>query len=79
MSVDGVSSEALVIPLTWEVSRPGGIITFDGPVPVSLEVRAGFLFDVEVRFEADDSFDGIAKTYGVSGVADVKLAGVRSC
>jgi uncharacterized protein (TIGR02217 family) len=79
VSVDGDDPSALFIPLTWSVSRTTGIIQFSGPVPIGLEVRAGFLFDVEVRFENDDSFDGIAKDYGLSGNADVTLVSVRGC
>lgn len=80
--VDGVLPEALPPPLTplhWTVSRPGGVVTFDGPVPLGLPVTAGFLFDVEVRFEADDSFEAIAKEFSASGVSGLRLIGVRSC
>jgi uncharacterized protein (TIGR02217 family) len=77
--VDGDAPEDLIIPLTWTVSRPGGVIQFDGPVPLGMPVTAGYLFDVEVRFEADDSFEGIAKAYSAAGVSDLKLIGVRSC
>ena len=82
VSVNGQLPADLVVPnvpLTWTVSRPGGVVTFSGPPRPGIVVRAGFLFDVEVRFEADDSFDGIAKDYGVSGIANLKFLGVRSC
>lgn len=63
----------------WTVSRPGGVVTFDTPPSPGHVVRAGFLFDVEVRFESDDAFDGIAQTYGVGGFADITLVEVRPC
>ena len=63
----------------WTVSRPGGVVTFTTPPTPGQVVRAGFLFDVEVRFESDDTFDGIVRTYGVGGFADINLAGVRAC
>jgi uncharacterized protein (TIGR02217 family) len=80
--VNGIPPEDLstpYTPLAWTVSRPGGVVTFDGPVPLGLEVTAGYLFDVEVRFESDESFEGIAKAYTASGVSDLNLISVRSC
>lgn len=66
-------------PYTVAVSRPGGIVTITPPPPVGFVVTAGFLFDVEVRFEADDSFDGVVRTYRVSGFGDLQLLEVRPC
>jgi uncharacterized protein (TIGR02217 family) len=37
----------------WVVDLETGIITFDDPVPEGAEVRAGFEFDVPVRFDTD--------------------------
>jgi len=37
----------------WGVDLETGIITFDDPVPEGAEVRAGFEFDVPVRFDTD--------------------------
>lgn len=66
-------------PYTWEVSRPGGIVTVTpAPFP-GLVLSAGFLFDVAVRFEADDSFDGIVQSYQVSGFSDLTFSEVRPC
>jgi uncharacterized protein (TIGR02217 family) len=79
VSVGGVDTEAFSPPLAWTVSRPGGVIEFDVPPSPGQIVRAGFLFDVEVRFESDDAFDGIVKTYQVSGFADITLVEVRPC
>lgn len=63
----------------WTVSRPGGVVTFTTPPSPGQVVRAGFLFDVEVRFEADDSFASMIRAYNAGGFADLVLLGVRSC
>lgn len=63
----------------WTVSRPGGIVTFTTPPPPGQIVRAGFLFDVEVRFESDDNFAAVVQAYNAGGFADLTLVGVRSC
>lgn len=74
VSVNGVSQAG-----NFSVSRPGGVVTLNSaPAPGQL-VKAGFLFDVEVRFESDDVLDGIVRSYQVSGFADIPLVGVRSC
>lgn len=63
----------------WTVSRPGGVVNFTtAPAPGAL-IKAGFLFDVEVRFEADDSFAAIVKDFNAGGFASLSLLGVRSC
>ena len=77
--VDGADPSALSPPLGYTVSRPGGVVTFDAPVPVGLEVTAGFLFDLQVRYEDDETFRGIMRTFGVSGFADIPLMEVRYC
>jgi uncharacterized protein (TIGR02217 family) len=79
VAVDGGDPAALSPPLGWTVSRPGGVVIFDGPVPNGLAVTAGFLFDNEVRFENDEAFDGIVQSYQVSGFADLTFIGVRPC
>lgn len=79
VAIDGVDPAALSPPIGWTVSRPGGVITFDAPPPIGQDVTAGYLFDVEVRFENDDAFDGIVQSYQVSGFADVTLIEVRPC
>lgn len=66
-------------PYEWTVDRTTGVVTFDhAPVP-GLAITAGFLFDVEVRFESDDSFDGIVRSWKVSGHADLVFVEVRPC
>jgi uncharacterized protein (TIGR02217 family) len=82
LGINGVDPGALTppnTPLTFTVSRPGGVVQFSGPVPGGMNVTAGYLFDVEVRFENDESFEGIAKEFTASGVATLNLVSVRSC
>lgn len=75
VAVDGV----LVPDTDYTVSRPGGEITFDVPPASGDQVTAGFLFDVEVRFESDEALEGILRTYQVGGFADITLIEVRPC
>lgn len=63
----------------FTVSRPGGVISFATAIANLHTVRAGFLFDCEVRFESDNSFDGIVQTFGIGGFADINLFEVRPC
>lgn len=63
----------------FTVTRPGGVVELSTPPSPGQIVRWGGLFDVEVRFESDDSFDGIVRTFGVGGFADIPLVEVRSC
>lgn len=66
-------------PYSWTVDRLTGIVAFDKVLPVGMVVTAGFLFDVEARFEGDDSYDGIVRSYRVSGHADLVFQEVRPC
>jgi uncharacterized protein (TIGR02217 family) len=75
VAIDGV----LVDPANYTVSRPGGIITFDTPPADNATITAGFLFDVEVRFESDDAFESLVRTWQVGGFADLTLIEVRPC
>lgn len=63
----------------FSVDRYEGIVTFDVAPAGGTVLTWGGYFDVEVRFEADDSFDGIVKTFGIGGFADVTLLEVRGC
>jgi uncharacterized protein (TIGR02217 family) len=66
-------------PYTFEVDRLTGVVTFD-PVPTAgIAVTAGFLFDVPVRFEADDSLEAIVKAFQVDGVSDLSFLETRMC
>ena len=66
-------------PYAWEVDRLTGVVSFDKVLDEGLVVTAGFLFDVEARFENDDSYDGIVRSYRVSGHADLVFQEVRPC
>lgn len=75
VAVNGV----LVDSSDYSVSRPGGEVLFDTP-PDNLDtITAGFLFDNEVRFESDDAFEGILRTWQAGGFADLTLVEVRPC
>lgn len=79
VSVAGVHPSTLSPPMTYSVSRTTGEIVFSyAPSPGQI-IRAGYLFDVEVRFESDDTFDGIVKTFSVTGFADITLLEIRPC
>lgn len=69
----------LVSASDYTVTRPGGIVTFDTPPLAGHALTAGFLFDVEVRFEADDVFEGILRTWQTGAFADLTLIEVRPC
>jgi uncharacterized protein (TIGR02217 family) len=75
VAIDGV----LVPDTDYSVSRPGGIVTFDTPPLVAEVITAGFLFDNEVRFESDDAYEGILRTWQAGGFADLTLVEVRPC
>lgn len=66
-------------PYTWDVERETGVITFDHAVRTGVIVTAGFLFDVRVRFESDDSLDVVMQSYRVDGCADLTFLEVRPC
>lgn len=68
-----------VDPADYTVTRPGGVVTFNTAPAADAAITAGFLFDVPVRFEDDDVFDGILRTYQVGGFADLSLIEVRPC
>ena len=60
-----------------DVNRQTGIVTLVTAPGVGVAVTAGFLFDVQVRFESDESFSGMVKTFNVAGYADMTLVEVR--
>jgi uncharacterized protein (TIGR02217 family) len=80
VSIDDKPLAAHVPPLTFTVTRPGGVITFAGGAPhPGGVIKAGFLFDCEVRFESDDALEAIAQAIGLGGYADLTLVEVRHC
>jgi uncharacterized protein (TIGR02217 family) len=70
---------ALGGPYAWSVSRPGGIVTFSPALAAGVVASAGFLFDVPVRFEADDSLDGIVQAWKLAGFSDLTFVEERAC
>lgn len=70
---------SLVSSADYAVSRPGGIVTFDTPPLAGHSITAGFLFDVEVRFESDDQLETLVRTWQTGGFADLTLIEVRPC
>jgi len=79
VGVAGADPATFSPPLAWSVSRYGGVVTFASPPPNGAAITAGFLFDCEVRFESDDTFEGVVKSYRVAGFADIPLVEVRAC
>lgn len=77
--VDGADPGSFSPAMAWTVDRNTGVVTITPAPPPGRVVTAGFLFDVEVRFESDDSFDGILHTYHCSGFADLSFVEVRPC
>lgn len=75
-----VANNGILVPDTdYTVSRPGGVITFNVPPVDTHTITAGFLFDVQVRFESDDAFEGILRTWQTGGFADITLIEKRPC
>lgn len=79
IGVDGVDPTTLSPALNWSVSRPGGVVTFDSPPPGGSVITWGGLFDIQVRFEDDESFAAIMQTFNAAGFANIALREVRYC
>jgi uncharacterized protein (TIGR02217 family) len=69
VSVDGM-------PATGWTLQPGGIVRFASPPSTGAEVRAGFLFDVPVRFTTDELTVGAA-TFAAGEAVSVPLVEIR--
>lgn len=66
-------------PYTVGTTRPGGLVTVS-PIPqAGLVGTCGYLFDTEVRWEADDSFDAVILSLSTTGSAQINLVEVRRC
>lgn len=68
----------VVLP-DFTVSRPGGEVIFDTPVDADVTLTCGFLFDVPVRFESDDAFEGIVQSFNLGGHSDLTFIETRVC
>jgi uncharacterized protein (TIGR02217 family) len=75
VALDGVASPST----DWTIDRQAGELTFDTPPGVGVVVTWGGLFDVPVRFEADDSFEQIVKAYETTGAAGLSFWEKRPC
>lgn len=69
VSVNGSATNA------WTL-RPRGVISFHAPPPVGAEIRAGFLFDVPVRF-AEDRIDISAFNFAAGEAPSIPLIELR--
>lgn len=69
----------IVVTTGFSIERESGIITFDTAPTTGHLITCGYLFDVSVRFESDDSFDAICQAFGVGGFADITLLETRIC
>lgn len=76
--VPPVSNPSYTLP-SWTVSRPGGVVTFDSAVEDGTALTAGYLFDVPVRFESDDAFEGVLTTLNLAGYSDLTFIETRLC
>lgn len=61
------------------VSRPGGVVTFDDAPLDGHALTWGGLFDIPVRFEADDSLDAVVAAFVVAGASELNLREARLC
>lgn len=66
-------------PYTWTVDRIAGTITFDHAPNAGVIITAGFLYDVEVRFESDETFMSISRALALGSYPDLVLVEVRPC
>ncbi|MCU0728614.1 MAG: DUF2460 domain-containing protein [Sphingopyxis sp.] len=71
-----VSVNGMAVTQGWALA-PGGVVSFSAPPAPGAVIRAGFLFDVPVRF-AEDRLDVSRATHGAGEIASVPLVEVRS-
>ncbi|QQA41234.1 DUF2460 domain-containing protein [Pelagovum pacificum] len=73
VALDGVPQ---VEGAAWSVDISTGIVTFDHPPDVGVEVTAGFEFDVPVRFDIDRILTSVA-SFQAGDAPDVPVVEVR--
>lgn len=71
-----LAGRAMVETEAWSVDLAAGLITFADPVPEGVEVRAGFEFDVPVRFDTDRIAVSVA-SFQAGDVPQVPVVEVR--
>lgn len=75
-----IADNGVLVPSSdYAVTRPGGVVTFDTPPANGHALTAGYLFDVEVRFESDDQLEQVMRATKVAGFSDLTLVEVRPC
>lgn len=77
-----ISRNGTVLASGWSVNNLTGVVTFVTPPPSGHIVRAGFLFDVPVRFDAqslsvDLSFFSEGEGRGLGTIPEIPLIEVR--
>lgn len=70
-----VVSVADVATTAWTL-RPGGVLSFVAPPPAGAKIRAGFMFDVPVRF-AEDRIDVSAVNFAAGEAPSIPLIELR--
>lgn len=71
-----VSGDPVQESIDWTVDLTSGEITFAAPPPIGAEVRAGFEFDVPVRFDTDRIQTSVA-SFRAGDVPSVPVIEVR--
>ncbi|MDP2087090.1 MAG: DUF2460 domain-containing protein, partial [Gemmobacter sp.] len=71
-----IAGRSMVESDAWSVDTATGLVTFADPVPEGAEVRAGFEFDVPVRFDTDRIAVSVA-SFQAGDVPVVPVAEVR--
>lgn len=80
VGIDGTTPDlATGGPYTVSVQREGGLVTISPAPDPGHIITAGFLFDVAVRYEQDNTLEGILESMHVSGNADLRLIERRLC
>lgn len=79
IGVDGVAPGSASPPNSATVSREGGIVTFSVAPAIGSVLTWGGLFDISVRFVADDAFESIMRTFNAVGFADIPLRETPYC
>lgn len=78
VSVGGIEQASSGWTYPWTVDVTTGLVTFTGPTPppVGWVIRAGFEFDVPVRFDTD-ALAGTYETWRAVAVRDIDLIEIR--
>lgn len=66
-------------PYEFTVSRTTGKVVVNPPLDVGMHLTAGFLFDVEARWQDDNSYSGMVQAFEAGGFADLNFVEVTPC